>query len=110
MVNICSKNEHEPKIEWKICHTKERCQCITADNLASILPSVIVMHLVLHVVMFLNAYPDAQGLSNALLPGEIILCWNLDYAHHCRTQFGSYCIAYNEPNANKTNIMKDLAW
>ena len=61
VVNICSKNEHVPDIERKIRHVKERCRCIKADQPVKVLPNVIIKHIVLHGVMFLNAYVDPQG-------------------------------------------------
>ena len=41
-VNICSKNEHEPKIELKIRHAKKQCHCIKADMHIPILPGISV--------------------------------------------------------------------
>jgi hypothetical protein len=106
-VNICSKNEHVPEIERKIRHTKERCRCLKADTPVKYLPSVIIMHLVINAVMLLNAYVDKQGISTEHSPHKIILRWNLDATVHCCAQFGSYCIAYDEPDPHQTNTMED---
>ena len=54
VVNICSKNKHVPIIECKIQHVKEHCYCIKADIDIPVLPMVIIKHMVIHVVMFLN--------------------------------------------------------
>lgn len=72
-VNICSKNEHVHKIGRKICHIKERCHCSKLEIPVKMLPNLVIKHLVLHAVMFLNTYPDAQGISQDLSPCEIIL-------------------------------------
>jgi hypothetical protein len=108
-VNICSKNEHVPEIERKIRHIKERCRCIKADQPVTLLPNVMVKHLVLHAVMFINAYADPQGISTDLSPREIILRWNLSTDRHCRAQFGSYCVAFDEPDSTVTNTMQERA-
>ena len=70
VVNICLKNEHVPKIKRKIRHNKECCRCIMADMPVKVLPNVIIKHLVLHATMFLNEYPDPQGLSQELSLGD----------------------------------------
>jgi hypothetical protein len=54
-------------------------------------------------------YPDTQGISQEYSSREIILGWQLDFARHCKAQFGSYCAAYDEPNPTKTNTMQDGA-
>ena len=41
-VNICSKNEHVPKIEQNIRHVKKQCHCIKTNMHISILPGIIV--------------------------------------------------------------------
>ena len=61
--------------------------------------------MVINAVMLLNAYPDAQGISQELSPLELILRWQLDSEIHCKAQFGSYCVAYDEPDAHETNRM-----
>lgn len=70
-----------------------------------ILPLIVIKHLVITSVMFMNAYPDPQGISDEFSPREIVLCWQLDFKTHCRAQFGAYCIVYNEPDATTTNTM-----
>jgi hypothetical protein len=81
-VNIRSKNEHVPDIEQKIQHIKECCHYSKSDIPAAVLPNVIIKQLVLHSVMFLNAFPDKQGISKELSPREIILRWQLDFKCH----------------------------
>ena len=63
--------------------------------------------MVINTVMLLNAYPDAQGIYQELFPRELILRWQLASEIHCKAQFGSYCVAYDEPDANETNKMQD---
>ncbi|KAL7503775.1 hypothetical protein ACHAXN_001516 [Cyclotella atomus] len=106
-VNTCSKNEHVPEIERKIRHTKERCRCTKSNIKPKILPLIIINHLVITSVMFMNAYPDAQGISDKLSPPEIVLCWQLDFKTHCRAQLGAYCIIYDNPDTTTTNTMNE---
>ncbi|KAL7531143.1 hypothetical protein ACHAXR_008885 [Thalassiosira sp. AJA248-18] len=103
VINTTSKNEHVGEIERKIRHAKNQCRSITADMEFSILPNSIIKALVIHAVMFMNAYPDKQGISQELSPREIVLQWQLCAKKHMRAQFGSFCVAYDDPSPNETN-------
>ena len=61
-VNITSKNEHVPEIVHKIRYVKERTRCIKAELPYAIMPNQIIKRMVLHSVMFMNAYVDKQGI------------------------------------------------
>lgn len=37
-------------------------------------------------------------------PREIVLCHKLDFKKHCKTPFGSYCVAHDEP-ASTNNMV-----
>lgn len=41
-VNITSKNEHVPEIEWKIRNMKERTRCMGVDSPYKIMPTQMV--------------------------------------------------------------------
>ena len=79
-------------------------QCIQADIDIPVSLNLMIRHMVLHTVTFINAYPDEQGVYTKYLPSEIILKWQLDFVKHCHAQFGSYCLTYKEPN--KTNTIE----
>jgi hypothetical protein len=70
------------------------CRCLKADMPLKLLPSVIIKHMVINAVMFINAYKDKQGISDEYSPREIILRWNLDD---------------DEPDSTQTNTMQDRA-
>mgnify|MGYP003325905523 CR=1 FL=1 len=72
-VNTTAKNEHVGKIERKIRSTKDRARCIKADTPFKIMPNVMIKSLVLMAVMFMNAYPDKQGISQEFSPRELVL-------------------------------------
>lgn len=102
VINTTAKNKHVGKIEHKIHHIKERCRCITVDLPYTLLPITIIKALVIHAAMFLNAFPDLQGISKQLSPHEFVLCWQLSYSKHCRGQFGSFCQVYDKPTVTNT--------
>eukprot|EP00804_Cyclotella_cryptica_P013935 CCRYP_002447-RA/>CCRYP_002447-RA protein AED:0.32 eAED:-0.43 QI:0/-1/0/1/-1/0/1/0/204 len=105
-VNITSKNEHGPEIERKIRHVKERVRCIKADLPYQAMQTQMINRMVMHAVLFMNAYIDKQGMSDEYSPQGNILRWQLDWKKHCKYQFGVYCQAYDEPDANETNTQQ----
>jgi hypothetical protein len=56
----------------------------------------MVIHLLHFVVMWLNNFPVANGISTTRGPCKIILRHCLDYTHHCCAPFGAYCEAHKE--------------
>ena len=55
-------------IKCKIWHIKEHCHCIKANIDILVHPMVIIIHMVIHAVIFLNTYLDNQGISSELSP------------------------------------------
>ena len=76
-INTTAKNEHVCEIERKIKHVKERCRSIKADMPFKILLNAVVKALVIHAVMWMNAWPDKQGITQEYSPRELILRWQL---------------------------------
>jgi hypothetical protein len=103
-VNTTSANEHVGEIERKIKHVKERCRCTTADLPYEVLPNKMIKALVITNIMFLNTYPDKQGVSEEFSPRELVLRWQLG-AKHLQHHFGAYGLAYNDPTV--TNTMQE---
>jgi hypothetical protein len=68
------------------------------------MPQLILIELIYHVVLWLNAFPSKSGISEMLSPCEIVLRHRLDFKKHCQAPFGSYCEAHDEP-APTNNMM-----
>ena len=94
-----------PKIERKIRHVKKRTRCIKADLPYQAIPSIMIK-MVLHDVMFMNAYMNKQGISDEYLPREIMLRWQLNWAKHCKYHFGAYEQTYDDPDSTQTNTQQ----
>ena len=59
---------------------------------------LILIELIYHVVLWLNAFPlKNSGVSANLSPRELVIRHKLDFKKHCRAQFGSYCEVHDEP-------------
>jgi hypothetical protein len=99
-INTTAAKEHVPEIEHRIRVIKEH-----ARALLNTLPfQLILIKLIYHVVLWLNAFPSKSGISETLSPREIVLRHKLDFKKHCQAPFGSYCEAHDEP-APTNNMM-----
>ena len=67
------------------------------------MPHVILIELIYHVVLWLNAFPSKSGVLELLSPRELVLRHRLDFTKYCRAPFGSYCKTHEEPSP--TNYM-----
>jgi hypothetical protein len=103
-LNTTAAAEHVGDIERRIRVIKECCRGIICTLPYRRLPQVMLIHLLHHVVMWLNNFPVVHGISRRFSPREIILRHKLDYKHHCRAPFGAYCEVHEENLP--TNSMK----
>lgn len=81
---------------------REREPPSRASHTRSYLLNAIIKALLIFEIMWLNAICPGDGWSDELSPREIVLRWQLDMALHCRGDFGSYCLAYDEPTPTNT--------
>ena len=103
-LNTPAASEHIGEIERKIRVIKERSRGILCTLPYSQFPQQLLIHLLHHVVMWLNNFPVAGGVSDRFSPREIILRHRLDAKHHCRAPFGAYCETHEDNTP--TNSMK----
>ena len=96
-INTTAANEHVPEIERRIRLIKERGRGILNTLPFKKMPRVILIELIYHVVLWLNAFPSKSGISDTLSPRELVLRHRLDFKKHCRAPFGSYCEVHDEP-------------
>jgi len=106
-INTTAAKEHVPEIERRIRLIKERGRGILNTLPYKKIPQIILIELIYHVVLWLNAFPAKSGVSETLSPREIVLRHCLDFKKHCRAPFGSYCEAHDEPTP--TNNMSSRA-
>jgi hypothetical protein len=96
-INTTAAKEHVPKIKRQICVIKERGRALLNTLPFTKMPQIILIELIYHVVLWLNAFPSKSGVSETLSPWEIVLRYKLDFKKHCKAPFGSYCEAHNKP-------------
>ena len=101
-INCTAKNEHVAEIERKIREVKERTRGTTSGLPFQHLPNIMIKGMVKFELLWLNAITPADGWSRELSPREMVLRWQLDVSVHCKADFGSYCLAYDEPIPTNT--------
>ena len=89
-LNICAPDEHVPEIERNIRTVKERIRSISSTLPFSALPELMVVHLVMFCILWLNFFPPKGGISNTLSPEAIVKGRSVDSKLHCRIPFGGY--------------------
>jgi hypothetical protein len=104
VVNTTAAKEHVPEVKRRIQLIKERGKSILNTLPFKKMPQVILIELIYHIVLQLNAFPTKTGMSATLLPGEIVYRHKLDFAKHCKAQFGTYCEAHDKPVLTNTMV------
>jgi hypothetical protein len=70
------------------------------------MPRLMLIELVYHVVLWLNAFPSKSGVSETLSPRKIVYRHKLYFAKHCKLSFGTYCEVHDEPMPTNTMVTR----
>ncbi len=81
---------------------KERARGIYNTLPYTRLLKLITIELLQFVVMWLNSFPVASGVSTQFSPREFILCHKLDAKLHCHAPFGAYCKVHDNNDVTNT--------
>jgi hypothetical protein len=103
-VNTTAAKEHVPEVERKIRLIKERGRGIPNTLPFKRMPRLMLIELVYHVILWLNAFPEKSRVSDTLSPREIVYRHKLDFTKHCKSPFGMYCEVYDEPTPTNTMV------
>ena len=95
-LNTPAASEHIGEIERRIRVIKERCRGILCTLPYAKIPRVMLIYLLHHVVMWLNNFPVANGISTRFSPREILQHNKLSIKRHCVAPFGSYCEVHED--------------
>jgi hypothetical protein len=106
-INTTAAKDHVPEIERCIRLIKEWGRGYLNTLPFQKIPQLILIELIYHAVLWLNAFPSKSGVSDTLSPRKIVLRHRLDFKKHCQAPFGSYCEAHDEPTP--TNNMSSRA-
>jgi hypothetical protein len=98
-LNKCSREEHVPVAERRICTLKERCQCICNTLQSTKFPGMLIVQMVSTCYFWLNIYPRTNGVSRNISPRKLITGVKIDYKKHIRAEFGE-CVQVHEEHNN----------
>jgi hypothetical protein len=97
-LNTCAPGEHVPEIERKIRTVKERIQGVVHTLPFHRLPNLLIVHVALFSVMWMNFFPPGAGASPTVSPQAIVTGFSADYEVHCKMPFGGYAQVHAEPD------------
>ena len=103
-LNICAPDKHVPEIERKIRTVKERIRSVSSTLPFEALPELVVVHLVMFCLLWLNFFPPSGGISPTLSPEAIVKGRGVDSKLHCRVPFGGY-VQVQTPNEPTNNAL-----
>jgi hypothetical protein len=72
-INTTAVKEQGSKVEWQIHLIKERGRGIINMLPFKRMQRIMLVELIYHVVLWLNAFPSKSGMSKMLLPWELVL-------------------------------------
>ena len=81
-LNTTAASEHVGEIERRIRVIKERCRGIICTLPYAQIPRIMLIYLLHHVVMWLNNFPAANGISDRFSPREILQHNKLEVKYH----------------------------
>jgi hypothetical protein len=90
MLNTVSNTEHVPKTERHIQMTKEWTHCVHNMLPFKKMPAHMIIDMVYWGTFWLNSFPPNDGVSKTISPRAIMAGLQIDYAQHCKLEFGSY--------------------
>jgi hypothetical protein len=103
-INTTAVKEHVPEVERKIRLINERGRVILNTLPFKRMPRLMLIELIYHVVLWLNAFQAKSVVSETLSPRKIVYRHKLDFAKHCRLPFGTYCEVHNEPTPTNSMV------
>ena len=102
-INTTAAREHVGEAERGIRTIKERARCVVSMLPYTMLPKQMVIHLIYYVVLLINAFPAAKGISERYSPREIITQRVLEYGRSLPDViFGTYVEGHHDHDVTNT--------
>jgi hypothetical protein len=101
-LNTTAASEHVPDIEWQIRLIKERTRALRSTLPFKNIPRRIIIEMLANVVLCINAFPPASGVSKTYSPRTIMTGTALDFNKHCQIPFGVYVEVHEDRNITHT--------
>jgi hypothetical protein len=89
ILNLAAASEHVGLMEWNICFLKEKTHLIRHSLPFERIPTLMLIHMVLHTVQFMNSFLLKGGLKH--YPPSAIMNGTRLHMNQLQLKFGSYC-------------------
>ena len=99
-LNCCAADEHAPDIEQYIRTVKDCVRSTYRMLPFKYVPQLILIHLVINAVFWLNALPAWDGVSSIHSLRYLLTGRELEYPLHVRLEFGEY-VQTHEQHGNR---------
>jgi hypothetical protein len=104
-LNTTAASEHVPDIERHIRLIKERARALRSALPFRLILGRMIIEMMAHTVLWLNAFPPASGVSTTHIPRTIMTGTALDFEKQCQISFGAYAEVHED--RDKTNTMDE---
>jgi hypothetical protein len=101
-LNTTAAREHVLDIERKIRLIKERTRELRSTLPFKNIPGRMIIEMLANVVLWINAFPPASGVSKTYSPRTTMTGTALDFNKHCQIPFGAYAEVHEDRNSTNT--------
>jgi hypothetical protein len=101
-LNTTAASEHVPDIEWKLRLIKERIRALQSTLPFKNIPGRMIIEILANVVLWIDAFPPASGVSKTYSPRTIMTGTALNFNKHCQIPFGAYAEVHEDHNITNT--------
>ena len=95
-LNVVANDEHVPEVERYVRTIKERTRSVYNVLPYKRMPARMLVEMVKASVFWLNTFPSSDGVSDTMSPRLLIVGFNVDYAKHCKLEFGTYAQVHED--------------
>jgi hypothetical protein len=96
------RDEHVGDIECYVRTVKERMHATYNTLPFTHMAPHLVIEMAKQAVFWLHSFPRVDGVSNHMSPREIMTGQRLDYARHCRFEYGEYIQTHEQHDSSMT--------
>ncbi len=89
VLDLAAASQHAGLIERNICFLKEKTRSIHYSLTFDCIPAIMLAHIVMHTVQFVNTFPCKGGLKH--YPPSAIMTGTQLHMSQLWLKFGSYC-------------------
>lgn len=108
VVRPTNRDDHVPEAERNIRTIKERVRCKLHELPFSMIPGVMIRHLVMYQTLMLNVFPAKGGISSHYSPHVILGRRHIDFDKHYKCEFGEFVLTHMEPKPSNKGDMRGI--